>query len=105
MTSPVFSKTALYIDFLSQWSLARLSSHFGTLIKGRKKLYIQTILLKSTMRNMYGPHHCRGMQEDWPIARHNFTFLKEWQSGKPDYFIEEYNLSTFGIEKIQIEVK
>jgi hypothetical protein len=61
--------------------------------------------IKSTMRNMYGPHHCRGMQEDWPIARHVFTFFKEWQYGKPDYFIEGYNLAAFGLEKIQIEVK
>lgn len=61
------------------------------------------IVLKSTMRNMYGPHHCKGMTEERGIAPYIFTFVKEWQKGKPAYFIEEYNLVPFGIEKILVQ--
>ena len=61
------------------------------------------ILLKSTMRNMYGPHHCKGMQEDWGACPYMFTFFKQWKNGQPSDFIEEYNLAPFGIEKIEIE--
>ena len=60
------------------------------------------ILLKSTMRNMYGPHHCKGMQEDWGACPYMFTFFKCWQDGEPKDFTKEYNFSTFGVEKIEI---
>ena len=60
------------------------------------------IRLKSTMRNMYGPHHCKGMQEDWGACPYMFTFFKCWQFGEPKDFTREYNFSTFGVEKIEI---
>ena len=60
------------------------------------------ILLKSTMRNMYGPHHCKGMQEDWGACPYMFTFFKCWQFGEPKDFTREYNFSAFGVEKIEI---
>ena len=60
------------------------------------------ILLKSTMRNMYGPHHCKGMKEDWGACPYMFTFFKCWQAGEPKDFTKEYNFSTFGVEKIEI---
>ena len=61
------------------------------------------ILLKSTMRNMYGPHHCKGMQEDWGACPYMFTFFKQWKNGLPNDFTNEYCFSAFGIEKIEIE--
>ena len=98
-----YASAEIYINEHLQGVVALSESvSLSRLKKGENQVQI---LLKSTMRNMYGPHHCRGMQEDWPIARHIFTFFREWGDKKPDYFIEEYNLATFGIEKIQIEVK
>ncbi len=96
-----FATAEVYVNDIKQ-GVAALSEEVKILNLKHGKNSIK-ILAKSTMRNMYGPHHCRGMQEDWPIARHIFTFLKEWQNGKPDYFIEQYNLATFGIEKIELE--
>ena len=61
------------------------------------------ILLKSTMRNMYGPHHCKGMQEDWGACPYMFTFFKQWKKGLPNDFTKNYNLARFGVEKIEIE--
>ena len=55
------------------------------------------------MRNMYGPHHYRGMQEDWGACPYMFTFFKQWKHGQPNDFIKEYNLVSFGMEKIEIE--
>jgi hypothetical protein len=98
-----FATAEVYVNDVKQGTVALDEEIIvGKIPTGKNKI---KILVKSTMRNMYGPHHCRGMQEDWPIARHVFTFFKEWQYGKPDYFIEGYNLAAFGIEKIQIEVK
>ena len=61
------------------------------------------ILVKSTMRNMYGPHHCKDMQEDWGACPYMFTFFKQWKNGQPSDFVKEYNFAPFGIEKIEIE--
>jgi hypothetical protein len=61
------------------------------------------LLVKSTMRNMYGPHHCKGMQEDWGACPYMFTFFRQWQNGQPSDFVKEYNFAPFGIEKIEIE--
>jgi hypothetical protein len=61
------------------------------------------IVVKSTMRNMYGPHHCKGMQEDWGACPYMFTFFKQWKNGQPSDFVKEYNFAPFGIEKIEIE--
>ena len=61
------------------------------------------LLVKSTMRNMYGPHHCKGMQEDWGACPYMFTFFRQWQNGQPSDFVKEYKFAPFGIEKIEIE--
>ena len=52
---------------------------------------------------MYGPHHCKGMQEDWGACPYMFTFFKQWQNGEPKDFIKEYNLAPFGIDRIEVE--
>lgn len=70
------------------------------LMVGKNKI---KICLKSTMRNMYGPHHCKGMQEDWGACPYMFAFFKHWQNGAPNDFIKEYNFAPFGIKKIEVE--
>ena len=76
----------------------------NVVLKGLNKVENNVkILLKSSMRNMYGPHHCKGMQEDWGACPYMFTFFKQWKKGQPSDFIKEYNLAPFGIDRIEIE--
>ena len=96
-----FATAEVYVNDLKQ-GVAALSEQtkISNLKKGKNSI---KILLKSTMRNMYGPHHCKGMQEDWGACPYMFTFFKQWRNGKPNDFVEEYNLAPFGLEKIEIE--
>ena len=76
----------------------------NVVLKGLNKVESNVkILVKSTMRNMYGPHHCKGMQEDWGACPYMFTFFKQWKNEQPSDFIKEYNLASFGIDRIEIE--
>lgn len=70
------------------------------LSEGKNEIKIH---LTSTMRNMYGPHHYKGMQEWWGISPYTFTFHKKWKDGMPEDFTESYNLAPFGLEKIEVE--
>ena len=91
----------VYVNNVKQ-GVAALSEQtkISNLKKGKNRI---KILLKSTMRNMYGPHHCKGMQEDWGACPYMFTFFKQWRNGQPNDFVKEYNLAPFGLEKIEIE--
>jgi hypothetical protein len=95
-----FATAEVYVNDLKQ-GVAALSEQtkVSNLKKGKNSI---KILLKSTMRNMYGPHHCKGMKEDWGACPYMFTFFKCWQVGEPKDFTKEYNFSTFGVEKIEI---
>lgn len=96
-----FATAEVYVNDLKQ-GVAALSEQtkISNLRKGKNSI---KILLKSTMRNMYGPHHCKGMQEDWGTCPYMFTFFKQWRNGQPNDFVEEYNLAPFGLETIEIE--
>ncbi len=60
------------------------------------------IVLKSSMRNMFGPHHFLGMTEMTGVAPGLFTMRCSWNEGKSRFFNPEYQLVNFGIEKILI---
>lgn len=61
------------------------------------------IVLKSSLRNMFGPLHLKGIQEDWGIGPDAFTFPGKWRHGIPDNFTADYTVVPFGIKKIEIE--
>ena len=61
------------------------------------------IVLKSSLRNMFGPLHLKGIQEDWGIGPDAFTFPGKWRRGIPDNFTADYTVVPFGIKKIEIE--
>ncbi len=69
-------------------------------VKGKNMV---DIIVKSSMRNMYGPHHVKGMQEWWGVHPGMFTFMGEWKNGVPDSFDGEYATVKFGIDKIEIK--
>lgn len=96
-----FATAEVYVNDVKQGVMA-LSEEvkISNLKQGENSI---EILIKSTMRNMYGPHHCKGMQEDWGACPYMFTFFKQWQNGEPKDFIKEYNLAPFGIDRIEVE--
>ena len=59
------------------------------------------IILKSSLRNMYGPHHYETDREAG-VGPFMFTFFKQWQDGVPDKFTTEYKVVPFGLNKIEI---
>lgn len=61
------------------------------------------IVLKSSLRNMFGPLHLKGIQEDLGIGPDAFTFPGKWRRGIPDNFTADYTVVPFGIRKIEIE--
>ena len=61
------------------------------------------IILKSSLRNMFGPLHLKGIKEDWGIGPEAFTFSGKWKNGIPDDFTIKYTVVPFGIKKIEIE--
>lgn len=60
------------------------------------------ITVKSSMRNMYGPHHVKGMQEWWGVHPGMFTFVGEWKNGIPETFDNGYSTVKFGLDSIKI---
>lgn len=61
------------------------------------------IVVKSSMRNMYGPHHVNGMQEWWGVHPGLFSFMGRWKDGVPAEFDGDYSVVKFGIDKIEIK--
>ena len=79
-----FATAEVYVNDLKQ-GVAALSEQakISNLRKGKN---IIKILLKSTMRNMFGPHHYKGMQEDLGVCPYMFTFFRQWRNGQPNDF-------------------
>ena len=96
-----FATAEVYVNDVKQGVVALSEEvRISNLKQGKNSI---KILIKSTMRNMYGPHHCKGMQEDWGACPYMFTFFKQWKNGQPSDFVKEYNLAPFGIDRIEIE--
>ena len=60
------------------------------------------IKVKSSLRNLFGPHHNKLDVEKEQVFPRHFTMLGEWENGKPKGFTEKYNLVQFGIDKITL---
>ncbi len=60
------------------------------------------IVLRSSLRNLFGPHHydCEG---DAPfVSPQNFHFRGEWGSGTPEKFTHAYKTVPFGVYAISL---
>lgn len=62
-----------------------------------------TITVRSSLRNLFGPHHYKPMPEPIAVSPYNFEFRGKWADGKiPDDYTHEYNSVPFGISEINV---
>jgi hypothetical protein len=66
------------------------------------------ISLTSSLRNMYGPHHIRGLGEKYGIIPRMFTFRGAWNGAEATlfdgtYFKPDYKYVPFGVSKILLK--
>lgn len=61
------------------------------------------IVLRSSLRNLFGPHHFRPEPEPMGVGPYVFTFRGFWKDGKePEAFTPEYNFVPFGVNNIEL---
>ena len=58
-----------------------------------------TIVLRSSLRNLFGPHHYK-IPEPMSVSPYNFEFRGEWKNGNPADYTDEYHSVPFGVRKI-----
>ncbi len=62
-----------------------------------------TVTLKSSMRNLFGPHHFKPVPEPMSVSPYHFEFRGGWIGGKtPVDYTDEYNFVPFGANKIYL---
>jgi len=62
-----------------------------------------TVTLKSSMRNVFGPHHFKPTPEPMSVSPNHFEFRGGWIGGKtPADYTDEYNFVPFGIANIAV---
>ncbi len=69
------------------------------LIKGENNIQIT---LKSSLRNLLGPHHNKFYKEQQSIGPVSFTLYKTWKDGVSAAYEKTYSLVPFGLDSIQI---
>lgn len=62
-----------------------------------------TIVIRSSLRNLYGPHHLKGIVEPMGVCPTTFTMRGDWGNGVSQYYTHDYHFVDFGIEKIMIK--
>lgn len=61
------------------------------------------IALKSSLRNLFGPHHYKPCPEPMGTGPYHFEMRGAWVDGKlPDVYDENYNSVPFGLSKIEL---
>lgn len=72
----------------------------GLLQQGDNKI---KIVVKSSPRNLFGPHHYKPDPESVAVSPYHFDLRGEWIDGNdsPNY-TEKYNLVDFGVDRIEI---
>jgi hypothetical protein len=83
-----------------KYSGAVLSDEFvvDNLNIGENKI---TLILKSSLRNKFGPHHTK-QKEDDGVSPFTFTMRGTWKNGKSDFFDNNYKIVKFGLDKIML---
>jgi len=63
-----------------------------------------TVTLRSSMRNIFGPHHYKPVPEPMGVSPDLFEFRGQWFGGKtPERFTEKYNIVPFGVKNIIVK--
>ncbi len=72
------------------------------LTKGKNSV---RIVLKSSLRNLFGPHHFKPVAEPFGVSPATFTMRGSWGNGiSPDY-THVYNSVPFGVNKIEMIIR
>lgn len=62
------------------------------------------VTVKSSMRNIFGPHHFEPVPEPMGVNPNLFEFRGQWFGGRtPECFTEKYNLVPFGVKNIIVK--
>jgi len=72
----------------------------GYVNKGKNEVKIE---LKSSMRNMMGPHHFKNDREPLAVSPIYFTMRGGWGEGISSGYTHEYSFVPFGMDKILLE--
>ena len=68
-----------------------------------KKGYNEIVIrVKSSLRNLMGPHHNKYHFERRHVSPDIFTLYKTWKDGVSDGYTSDYSLVPFGIDEIEI---
>ena len=60
------------------------------------------IVLRSSLRNFFGPHHYKDEDKYASVWPGMFTFRGGWENGIPKEYTHEYRLAPFGVKAIKI---
>ena len=67
------------------------------------------VRLRSSLRNLFGPHHFKPEAEPWGVNPMLFTFRGEWNGGTaPNYtpnYTPNYNCVPFGADRVHMLTK
>ena len=64
------------------------------------------ITLRSSLRNLFGPHHFKLNPEPTGVSPDQFEFRGQWERGKTaKYYTPNYNFVPFGADKILLITK
>ncbi len=58
------------------------------------------ITLRSSLRNLFGPHHYQTEGDLMGVSPWNFSFRGEWDGKMPERYTHEYSLMPFGADRI-----
>lgn len=58
------------------------------------------VKVKSSLRNLFGPHHYKPCAEPLALSPFTFTLRGDWGNGTSGQYTDEYNSVPFGIDKI-----
>lgn len=63
------------------------------------------IVLKSSLRNLFGPHHFKPIPEPFSVSPTTFTFRGSWGAGEAPEYTPVYNSVPFGVDKIEMLIR
>jgi len=65
-----------------------------------------TVTLRSSLRNLFGPHHFKLNPEPTGVSPDQFEFRGQWEQGKnARYYTPNYHFVPFGADKIVLITK
>jgi hypothetical protein len=67
--------------------------------KGENKI---EIVLHSSLRNLYGPHHWAYEVEPMGVSPYTFTMRGSWGEGTSKDYTHEYNSVPFGVDRVEV---